>query len=167
LLIAAAMRIYLLPLVAALGCGAGYEPGSLWRHGTAEVPHATVGCLDLALRIGYQRCPAGTDESNCPRQPVAEVMFGNRCDREVEVDLAAIRFETRPDRQALTIYDPESVVEPGVLDGRASAHERFELRGASGRQTQVCANLGGVTPGPENPEVCTPIAAVLDEVAQR
>jgi hypothetical protein len=151
---------------AALGCGAGYESGSLWRSGAAETPHATVGCLDLALAVGYEPCPGDADESSCPRQPVVELAFGNRCDGEVEVDLAAIRFETQPDRQPLSIYDPDSVIEPGVLDGRASAQERFELRGASGRQTHVCAHLAGVTRGPESPEVCAPIAATLGEGAR-
>jgi hypothetical protein len=111
--------------VVALGvCACGYQPGSFRAPGEREFgrARATVGCLDVAIAGRWGQAAIA---------PAIEFDFGNRCDRAVTVDFAALRAVGRDDRgraQALIIHDPRREIRPLGLEARTAGREVLELR---------------------------------------
>lgn len=136
------------PVVLALlapGCGSTYErldAEALAR----QHPWATVvrlGCLDLGVHLA--RHPS------VPRSfTVVQYELGNRCDRPLRIDLAAVRVRARyPDgvEVALERHDPHREVRPATLELRSRAFEALAYSPSAPHSVEapvVCLTLGGV-----------------------
>ena len=153
------MRFAFLALLATTACGRPYEPGSFeGLRVTFAGGRGSAGCLDLAVDVAYETCPADVE---CPEAPVATISLGNRCRHPIPIDVAQIVFVSRPGERRLRIADPKQELHKAELDGRAMASERFELIGGSPEQdvTMVCANPGRITePEWQGPVLCAAVA---------
>jgi hypothetical protein len=70
-------------------------------------------------------------EDTVAEGPVVRYVFGNRCDAPVVVDLAAIKATVhyRDGREArMNVFDPEGVIEPGVLEAHTRGWEVLEYQ---------------------------------------
>jgi hypothetical protein len=133
----------------------GYQAGSLRPSAAGRV--ALVQCLDVRVEPLADAGATG---------PAFTYTFGNRCDRAVRVDLAAIEAVGRfaDGRHAtLAAYDPEHVIHAGLLDPRRSGSESIEYQDPgdpAARPVEVCLTLGGITGGvPQPPIECLQPAA--------
>jgi len=114
-----------------------YAPGAFADdEGAFAGARATVGCIDVAVSLSYDRHGVG---------PVVGFDFGNRCSHEVLVDFTSVRVfaERLGVRWQLQPYDPQSEIEPTYLDRAQVGHEKilYPERGAFDR---VCVDLGAV-----------------------
>ena len=109
----------------------------------------TIGCLDFAIS------PLSDPEAE---GPAAELIFANRCDEAVVVDLGAIRATAvlfDGSRLALWPYDPEGELRRATLDARARANENIEYQLPASLQEHpqhLCLDISavdtGARPGP-------------------
>jgi hypothetical protein len=63
--------------------------------------------------------------------PVVRYVFGNRCDAPVVVDLAAIKATVRyrdGHEARMAVFDPQSVIKPGVLEAHTRGWEVLEYQ---------------------------------------
>lgn len=135
-----------------IGCQS-YSPGSFTHAGAPFTGQMlTIECLDLGVASDPDPIVAG---------PVVAYQFGNRCDRAVEVDLAAVRAtgRTADGREvALVAYDPYRTLRALRLEARSSGRERLEYRKADDLGTDlvsVCLALDGITrAAPTGAQVC-------------
>lgn len=129
------------PIVVLLAVGCGYRPGS-FAHFSAPFAGERVRtrCLDVAVRSAGRSAEGD----------VVGLTFGNRCDRGVWIDVGAVRVHGRyPDGStvALAAFDPERVIRPGLLDGRASGEELIEYQwppDAASPPPWICLDLAGL-----------------------
>jgi hypothetical protein len=130
------------PLIAA-GC-LSYTPGS-YRDVVRAWPgqRVTLDCLDLAVQVVRDDQVPG---------PVVEYAFGNRCERDVPVDLGAARVVVRDDdgrEHALAAYDPGHELRSVALPARMTGRERVAYDGDFGERdlAQVCVDVGAIALG--------------------
>ncbi len=121
--------------VAATGCG--YRAGS-FADSTSTFPgtHLALGCIDLAVALSSDPVATG---------PVIGYAFGNRCRREITLDLASIRAVARDpsggDRQ-LTAFDPDHEIKPLSLPPAMTGREAIEYRGVD-KVSVICVDVSG------------------------
>lgn len=131
-------RMLVVVALLAVGCR-GYHPDSLSVASTGEL--RTVGCLDMAVEPDADPEAVG---------PVVRLTFANRCDSAVAVDLAAIRASAvlhDGRRVAMRLFDPDSVVRPGLLEARLVGREILEFQApgdATAGARELCLDLAGV-----------------------
>lgn len=136
-------------MIGVVGCGHAYRPGTVETASPGR--ELTAGCLDLAL--------AG-ERDPYVKAPVLEVVVGNRCHRAQPIDFSAIALTGHSGGEVIPLrfHDPDDEIEPGVLDARSVARERFELVGGDAL-TRVCVELSEFAPGAPREPVCTAVPA--------
>jgi hypothetical protein len=97
-------------------------------------------CLDLAVDVARDPQVPG---------PVVAYAFGNRCDRDVRLDVGAARVIVRDDRgqeHALVAYDPRHELHEVALPARMPGKERIAYEGDFAERTlsQVCVDVGAI-----------------------
>jgi hypothetical protein len=129
------------------GCGATpYTPGTYVDAGggrTYAYARTLGDCLDLAARTVVA--------SDVGPRIIVEIVFGNRCDRGLPIDLRALRVVATCGGQGgleLSPYDPRGEMGPGRLAPHGEGWERIAFGAAPcpAVPTGVCADFSGITP---------------------
>jgi len=122
-----------------------YTAGSYQLVSTDFPRHrATAGCLDVGV---------GAHETFRPSKPVITYAIGNRCDRDVKVDLRRAEvWGVSPDglRVQLEPFDPDRELRVLTLGPSWAGQSSIEYLTA-GALTNVCVVLDGVLGGPHQP----------------
>lgn len=128
--------------LATAGC-VQYQPGSFHSPRVEfAAERRTIGCLDVALSLEYDARVRG---------PVLGYALGNRCDRAVAVDLAAVRVRgvtTEGRVVSLPPYDPGAELRPLWLEVRSATREVIEYVPPDGAAVaRVCVDASAVDGG--------------------
>lgn len=126
-------------------CSCTYQPGS-YRDFRGEFagPRSTIGCLDVAVALGSDRSADGV---------VLDYSIGNRCDRPVMVDLAAVTVMLDHTARSLAPYDPREELRALPIEARTTARESIEYQvpAAYAPTHAVCVDLTAIAEAPAGP----------------
>jgi hypothetical protein len=135
-----------------LGCGPTYDGGlSSDGLGAPERNARRVGCVDV-------RVASLVDRAADPSSPVVAYDFGNRCRRPALVDLTRVRVVAGygpATASVLRPFDPEGVIQPGLLDGRGTGREVIAYlspRGQLDPPAWFCVDVGRLSDGDLQPK---------------
>jgi len=126
-------------LVAVAGCY-HYQPGSYADFGPWAGHHVELPCLDMAVHVARSEQTTG---------PVVGYAFGNRCDHDVTVDLAAARVVARDAlgrELQLAAYDPRHEIRALDMPALLTGGEKIEYNGdfAERELVEVCVDVGAI-----------------------
>jgi hypothetical protein len=118
--------------------GCAYHPGSFTSL-AGDFPHTrtTVGCVDVG--VGFGRTDHGA---------VVAYEFGNRCDRNITLDLATVHVVGRDadgHERPLVAFDPREEIRPLPLAARWWGEEQIAYTDAESTPlVAVCVEIGGL-----------------------